>query len=121
MSLRRKKTGEIVEIDGIHVTKDDEGEMFDSIAELIEEYEDYKPAEPYIDNNLVRALVRSWAYFNNVDKVEYNYYPADDNCSFIFTYDDGLELLLDFRCKIDNLISGKTYTITELIGEEEDD
>lgn len=92
---------------------------YNSLSKLFDEWEDYKSVEPYIDNDLVRALVRNWAYVNDIDKVEYNYYSADDNCSFIFTYDDGLELLLDFRYKIDNLTSGKKYTIAELCGEEE--
>lgn len=123
MKLRNKKTGKPVYVD-IQIPMFNNNKVLGtysvtSLKELNEHFEDYTPAEPLINNVLIRALVRSWAHVNNIDKVEYNYYPADDNCSFIFTYDGGMELLLDFRRKFDNLISGKTYSITELIGDDE--
>ena len=61
MKLRNKKTGEIRE-------DSDLGKMlvryampsYDSIAELCEEWEDYKPAEPLIKDEKVRKAVRAW-------------------------------------------------------------
>ena len=129
MKLRNKKTGDIWDFDGgftmkaSHDTAERAGAgsgvltcYAHSIAELNENWED---AEPLIKDEKVRKVVRAWADTNNVDKVEYNTYSTGD-CSFVFTYDDGEELLLDFRYKIDNLISGKKYTIAELCGEEEE-
>lgn len=113
MKLRNKKTGEVREL-----FNNTGGILPNTLAELIKEWEDYKPAEQYIDNELVRALLKNWAYVNKVDKVEYNTYPTGD-CSFVSTYYNDkegieIELLLDFRDRIDNLIGGKIYTIAEL-------
>ena len=46
MKLRNKKTGEIVNWDGVNITRDDVGEMFYSLTELNNEWEDVK--EPLI-------------------------------------------------------------------------
>lgn len=79
MKLRDKKTGEIVDWDGIHITSDNDGEMFDSIAELNEAWEDYKPAEPLIRDEKVRRAVRAWAEANNSTKMVFDgYHLASD-------------------------------------------
>ena len=54
MKLRNKKTGEIVEREEFRLAKQAEGEgvwiaeIFNSIAEITQRWEDYKPAEPLI-------------------------------------------------------------------------
>lgn len=128
MKLCNKKTGDIVEVltDSIAVNvlrdKEDITGYYTSLAELNEEWEDYTPAEPLIKDEKIRKAVRAWADTNGIDKkVEYNAYSSDGSCSFVFTYKGGeAELLLDFRYIIDNLKSGKYYTIAELCGEDND-
>ena len=74
MRLRNKKTGDIWEIPKMRyptAQEDDisffamlgtKGELFcyRSIAELNEEWEDYKPAEPLIKDEKIRKAVRAW-------------------------------------------------------------
>lgn len=116
MKLRNKKTGEIVDWDGVHISNDTEGEMFDSIAEFNEEWEDYK--EPLIKDEKIRKAVRAWAeaepaieevavmchlvWGENMTEI-----AKSDNASLriVFPGDLGIKM-------------GK-YTITELCGEEE--
>lgn len=120
-NFMNKENGKVASVLVMYL--DDDGHMqtdsYDKVEDLMEDYAAYKPAkpEPYIEDEKVREVIRVWAEANNVDEVEYNTYPTG-NCSFVSTYDDDEELLLDFRYKIDNLTPYKTYTIPELIGEE---
>ena len=124
MKLRNKKTG----LDGelyyepdkeyhFTVATEDPVDMaiYRTLAELIADWEDYKPAEPLIKDEKVRKAVRAWADINNIDKVEYDTYRTGDG-SFCYTSDE-LDLLLDFRYGLDNLRGGNKYTIAELCGE----
>lgn len=66
MKLRNKKTGEILET-GDHAAtvwkKNGYGDhySYNSLAELNEDWEDYKSAEPLIKDKYPREAVRSWA------------------------------------------------------------
>ena len=56
MRLRNKNTGEVVRFyDGISLN----GEDYDSLAELNEEWEDYEPVEPIFDEK-IRKGIRAW-------------------------------------------------------------
>ena len=116
MKLRNKKTGEIVEWDGVHITSDNDGEMFDSIAELIEEWEDYKLTEPLIKDEKIRNAVIAWAKANS-QRTSVVYQKLDGTHSCISFIDFG-GLNIEFNTTIDGLTSGKIYKFEELCGEE---
>jgi hypothetical protein len=74
MKLRNKKTGEIKEWQRVGaIVYGEMNEVYDSaeynsLAELNEDWEDYKPAEPYIEDEKIRKFVRDWATFNKILK-----------------------------------------------------
>lgn len=123
MKLRNKKTGEIADAMNIIIQRyagvsDDE---YLSLAELNEEWEDYKPVEPLIKDEKNRKAVRAWAEANKVTKVYV--YGIGDGKEYIELYakDDGVT---DGRIRIslpiqDGVWIGEEYTIEELCGEEE--
>ena len=77
MKLRNKKTGRIVECKNIVFAHYNafalDWEQYtpnvNSLAELNEEWEDYEPKEPLIEDEKIRKAVRAWAEANNVDLV----------------------------------------------------
>lgn len=131
MKLCNKKTGEIVETDcafGVSVPTDrfmgcksyDQIAEYNSLAELNEEWEDYKPAEPLIKDEKIRKAVRAWAESFAIDKNTSNIN--------IKASKDFKEFWLDGYCmefertieEIESEIDYKNYTIAELCGEEEE-
>ena len=128
MRLRNKETGETgyLELEkgddekytGLRVYKNDfMYKRYDSLAGVLEEWEDYKPAEPLIKDEKIRKAVRAWA--------EASYLRGA-----IFDFDDGTMTLrglkrrasisfdgLDF-CEFKH-ITAEYHTIAELCGEEE--
>ena len=109
MRLRNKKTGEIIRFyDGITLN----GEDYDSLYELNEEWEDVK--EPLIKDEKVRKAVRAWADVNQLAPdyvVEYN----RSTCALLSWQAD-----IEFNIAIEGLEDGTKYTIPELCGEEEE-
>ena len=85
MKLRNKKTGEICELGHIRQAwreekdggmgymflkaDDNNGIIYSSLAEMTDEWEDYKPAEPLIKDEKIRKAVRAWAEANGVFEV----------------------------------------------------
>lgn len=80
MRLRNKKTGKIGELSGINrivvyepLSASSCGNSilgeYDTLAELNEEWEDYKPKEPFIKDEKIRKVVRAWAEANDVHNV----------------------------------------------------
>ena len=119
MRLRNKKTGQegnfIINKDHFECVDLDCVPLYSSLSELINEWEDYKPAEPLIKDEKVRKAVRAWAEANNfLDEIEVHSLTAGTRFS-IGHYD--IEFLGYF---IYDLESNKTYTIDELCGEEEE-
>lgn len=117
MKLRNKKTGEIADWDGIHITSENDGEMFDSIAELNEEWEDYETEKPLINDEKIRRAVLAWSSaYNESRKKEVKCLQycqatdlvATDNCMCRITLPVTPELL-----------HLNDYTIEELCGDEE--
>jgi hypothetical protein len=125
MKLRNKKTGEvIVEISKISILGYKFGipaeiSQYYSLAELNEEWEDYKPKDPLIKDEKIRKAVRAWAEVNGIS----------DAPVFCGKYDNGfeakdIEVYIEFDeaiCDIGSMVErGKDYTIAELCGEEEE-
>ena len=117
MKLRNKKTGEVVdEISKVGLVWNRFGSpdgigMYDSLAELNEAWEDYKPKEPLIKDEEIREIVRAWAKVNDATKLKYNYgeNSLDDIYRNEITFNMGL-----------GLKDSGEYTIAELCGEEEE-
>lgn len=132
MKLRNKKTGEIWDIPKMRhptVQEDDisffaklgtNGELFSyrSIAELNEEWEDYKPAEPLIKDEKIRKAVRVWAETVGrkdllVIKIGGRLEISDGSPHLIYISFHADESTLK------SLEDRTYYTIAELCGEEE--
>lgn len=120
MKLRNRKTGEVVvEINKIGLVWNKYGMpaeigQYDSIAELNEEWEDYKPKGPLIKDEKIRKAVRAWADVNNIIEIcydaEWNAFRMDGIvCCFDYDFD-----------RHDGLVNGCHYTIAELCGEDEE-
>ncbi len=114
MKLRNKKTGEIIEIDKINFVFNDGYAPFSSLRILNAYWEDYTQKEPLIKDEKIRKAIKVWARLNDVKEVMFDEYwhcfrDVDMVISFLFTF-------RDFDC----LEDGKTYTIAELCGEEEE-
>lgn len=138
MRLRNKKTGEIGDFN-IECLKDrgnyllltrndvpyydikkENGNLlsYDTLAELNEEWKDYKQAEPLIKDEKVRKAVRAWAEAVGKEETFVASYNVDyhDCCIYIA----GLSSTAMIDLGIDLNISEGSYTITELCGEEEE-
>lgn len=128
MHLRNKKTGEIVDVYNIYISKRVEDDSltshenvirsFDSIAELNEEWEDYEPKEPLIKDEKIRKAVRAWAEVNSIKKALYAERPDRSLCLLTDMGEDDYNI--DFVGWMPTLKDGEEYTITELCGEEEE-
>ena len=129
MKLRNKKTGEVVEsfksgpIDLYFYPNEHESKAmisrmtYKSLAELNQEWEDYKPAEPLIKDEKIRKAVRAWAEANGISQVQFDSYTSGFSAS-----DAGHNLLsmISFDGFGFRVGDGKNYTIAELCGEEEE-
>lgn len=122
MKLKNKKTGEIVELKLVQVNdkylEDHEVDLLNgeklTLKSLADSFDDVK--EPLIKDEKIRKAVRAWAEANNfLDEIEVHSLTAGTRFS-IGHYD--IEFLGYF---IYDLESNKTYTITELCGELQDD
>lgn len=124
MKLRNKKTGKIIEYSiSLSQWSEDDKEWYlfgnyDSIDELKEEWENYKPKEPLIKDPKIRKAVRAWADVNDLCGATYSERP--NGCAFIFEHADGDKTVICFRLTWLSLEKGKGYTIDELCGEEEE-
>lgn len=118
MKLRNKKTGEILETGNHAATvwkKNGYGDhySYNSLAELNEEWEDYKPAEPLIKDEKIRKAVRAWAEVNDFEpEFEVRY---SSNSFGLFSW----QAIIEFNTAIEGLEDKEKYTIAELCGEEE--
>lgn len=134
MKLRNKNTGEIIDTNYIEIRRNSftlkkpSGEtiledvkllplVYDSIADLNKDWEDYTLAEPLIKDEKVRKAVRAWAELNNIDKVEYIEDSKSKTVSFM---DMSGMYCFDYYQYIKGLVSYQEYTIAELCGEEEE-
>ena len=127
MRLRNKKTGEIVEplssgpIDLYFYPNEHESKAmisrmtYKSLAELNDDWEDYKPAEPLIKDEKIRKAVRAWAEANEISQAQFDRYISGFSAS-----DDEHNILsmISFDGFVFMFVDGKIYTIDELCGEE---
>lgn len=126
MRLRIKQTGEVVEgFVQVVIQNNDkfpnplEYHTLMTIAELNEDWEDYKPTELEIADETARETIRKWYNKNRIVGKLRSYgggswlgLRGDDKsgCSW------RIELCVDYSSK---LISGKLYSLNELCGSEE--
>lgn len=129
MKLHNKKTGEID--DFIFEVIDDRIDLYrrvgssdtkniwhyNSLVELIGDWEDYKPKEPLIKDEKIRKAVRAWAEVNSIKKAIYSKRPDRSLCNLVDMGED--DYCIDFVGWIPTLKDSEYYTIAELCGEEE--
>ena len=137
MKLRNKKTGGIWDIPKMrHPTMQeddisffaygrDEGCLFSykSLAELNEEWEDYKPAEPLFTEKAARIL-RDWAELNGLEKERFRCTCINDKTITFVIWKTpnarGFEFDVPKTHASAKITVGTDYTIAELCGEEEE-
>lgn len=128
--LRNKKTGDVgdllgscdsVPFIGIMVDYHDGNPVryeYDSLAKFNEEWEDYEPDEPFIEHEIVRKALKWWAVSNGITGDASLLFIGAANgftCENLYiSFDDAVYDLSE------KLISGNTYDLEELCGEEEE-
>lgn len=129
MKLRNKKTGEIADLSEGFIKdtyngefiqikpvaiSNKEGYLYDSLAELNAEWEDYAPTEPLIKDEKVRKAVRAW--WKTVPDV------VTDKRILYKKNQDLAVGIYSIYCGtiIPELDVGRMYTIAELCGEEKE-
>lgn len=141
MKLRNKKTGEIADVESLghaNSMKKENGYQvtlswaiagfenlsqckdYRSLAELNEEWEDYKPVEPLIEDEKARKFVRDWAEHWGIDKVVIRFIDNNriDLIGFPSSTGTGREIDIQRTVVRNEIIHGNRYTITELCGKE---
>ena len=115
MKLRNKKTGEVVSLSifgiSLNIRKTEQPRAYHSLADLNAEWEDYKPKEPLIKDEKIRKTIRAWADENDTTVVEYKPFKNE--------FVDGYLNIIGFDRRFNELCD-KSYTITELCGEEDE-
>ena len=120
MKLRNKKTGEIIKDaqyrnystkDGFVISTAIGKYSYKSLKEFCEDWEDYNPTRPHIDDEEIREIIRAWADVNDAMILKYN----DDENSL----DDIYRNTITFNKGL-GLEDGRKYTIPELCGEAEE-
>ena len=118
MKLRNKKTGDVVYVDfQIPLSNNDKvlgAYSVTSLKELNECFEDYTPQEPLIKDEKIRKAVRAWADALDIEYIHV-FHDEDIKCIFRSEFSD---LEIQFDGSFEEQIKGRTYTITELCGEE---
>lgn len=131
MKLRNKKTGEIKEwqrvgaIDYGGLNEVYDSAEYNSLAELNDEWEDYEPVEPLIEDKnhperaeKARKTLKMWADANGFKKVSFH---VDSWTSVFYNECNPAECAttIEFGWIMEGLKPG-TYGITELCGDEEE-
>lgn len=109
MKLRNKKTGGLANCGTITVRTDAGWQDYDTLADLVGEWEDYTPKEPLIKDEKIRKAVRAWAVPNGT----YPIYFVDD---YTLSYNRGPRI--EFENRVFANLDGRPYTIDELCGED---
>ena len=128
MKLRNKKTGEIADLAKRGLLKSDndnhiivypDGALkyyaYNSLAELNEEWEDYKPVEPLIEDQKTRKVFREWTNLFGAKR-----FRVDHLCNFGRTIFMSIDLVEEPEIGLPGFIGkdSETYTKVELCGEE---
>ena len=115
MLLRNKKTGEVKKMwkDNICLSSGDCNKVYYSLAELNEDWEDYRPVDPLIKDEKIRKVVRAWAEANDITEIN----VASSGYELWGGIDDWC---IHFGGNPFKDIKPLKYTIAELCGEEEE-
>ena len=132
MKLRNKKTGEIVDLAKRGLLKSDndnhiivypEGTLkyyaYNSLAELNEEWEDYKPEEPKLSGE-VREIVKHWANLHGYDWVKVGFIKRNAQTIFHVVSPDANKRIEFSGAYVADDFEAGDYSIAELCGEEEE-
>ena len=124
MKLRNKKTGELIEYSiSLNQWSEDDQEWYlfgnyDSIDELKEDWEDYKPAEPLIEDEKARNVFRKWAELIGAEHFKVNhFFNSKGHITLIRSTDLTTEPSIELPGHIGKDL--ETYNQIELCGEEE--
>jgi len=124
MRLRNKKTGEIKDWSCATLSNTAqirEEKHYASLAELNEDWEDYKPVEPLIKDEKIRKAVRAWAEANEYDTVLYD---KNENCIYSPYGSDNTDTSVSITFDLDGMFKElehrRSYTIAEICGEEKE-
>ena len=107
MILRNKKTGELWEL------------IYRYPNELNEEWEDYIPTKPLIEDEAKRSVFKAWAETlgRNLEKADFKY-DAERNSFNCYIADSTIEFANGEGI---NCVDREIYTFRALCGEEEDE
>lgn len=131
MKLRNKKTGKVANVifyspvgnyalrlmedaDYLNVACNDKClGVYETLAELNEEWEDYKPFEPLIKDEKIRKAVRALAEANGYSLVKVGFDMASEpNNGYVQIHFEGSDIVDEDKYGV--------HTIAELCGEEEE-
>lgn len=121
MKLRNKKTGKIIEYSiSLNQWSEDDQEWYlfgnyDSIDELKEEWEDYKPAGPLVEGKSQRAVLRAAARLSGTNVVT----VQRSDIAGIVIFDFGGQCRVELKDRGINVKNRGVYAIAELCGSEE--
>lgn len=130
MKLRNKKTGEVVDTKdyGFRIATPGEPfnghgtydiiEEYNSLAELNEEWEDYIPAKPLIEDEAKRSVFKAWAEIlgRDLEKADFKY-DAERNGFDCYLAESIIEFANGEGI---NCVDREIYTFRALCGEEEE-
>ena len=140
MKLRNKKTGKVFDVI-VREKSNGDGEYstivcnlrspgsarsvspilgeYDSLAKLNEEWEDYKPAEPQIADEMAREIIKKW-YNKNKIVGKLCSYGGKDWLGLRGSNSVGIDWKIELRVSYKSSLKDyELYSLTELIGEEE--
>lgn len=130
MKLRNKKTGKVIDTmewtffcdsGAITIENDEDTDKefrYKSLAEVNKEWEDYKPAEPLIEKESHRGVLRAAARMSGTDTA---HVCKSDYAEVVIFEFKGKELCsVELMDKGINTAHDGWYTIDELCGEEEE-
>ena len=132
MKLRNKKTGEIIDLEVGRITDSgygsaillspvaviNESYTYSSLAELNEEWEDYIPDKPLIEDEAKRSVFKAWAETlgRNLEKADFKY-DAERNSFNCCIADSTIEFANGEGI---NCVDREIYTFRALCGEGEE-
>ena len=131
MKLRNKKTGDIVDLAKRGLLKSDndnhiilytDGKLkyytYKSLTELYEEWEDYEPTDPLIEDEKTRNVLREWAELIGAEHFKVNHFFNSKGCiTLIRSTDLTTEPSIELPGHIGKDL--ETYNQIELCGEAE--
>ena len=100
-------------LDATHFVLDE----YETLTELNEDWEDYKPAEPLIKDEKIRKAVKAWAEANEISQAQFDRYISGFSAS---DAEHNILSMISFDGFVFMFVDGKIYTIAELCGEEEE-